>query len=67
MNTKQELEHENPWAETLKRYPRDQALRRFGFTIHARPRKGPVLWGKGGRIFTEAEALVICDRLEAQA
>jgi hypothetical protein len=39
------------------RHLRDQALRRKGFAIHARPAKGPVVWVKDGALYTEAEAL----------
>jgi hypothetical protein len=39
------------------RHPQDRALRRHGFAIHSRPRKGPALWAKGGKVYTEAEAL----------
>jgi hypothetical protein len=43
--------------ETAARHPQDRALRRKGFTIHARPAKGPAVWAKQGRLYTEAEAL----------
>jgi RecJ-like exonuclease len=39
------------------RHLRDQALRRKGFTIHARPAKGPAVWVKDGTLYTEAQAL----------
>jgi hypothetical protein len=39
------------------RHLRDQALRRKGFTIYARPAKGPAVWAKGSTLYTEAEAL----------
>jgi hypothetical protein len=39
------------------RHPQDRALRRHGFAIHARPAKGPAVWVKEGRLYTEAEAL----------
>jgi hypothetical protein len=39
------------------RHPQDRALRRKGFAIHARPRKGPAVWVKDGTLYTEAEAL----------
>jgi hypothetical protein len=39
------------------RHPQDRALRRKGFAIHARPRTGPALWAKEGRLYTEAQAL----------
>jgi hypothetical protein len=43
--------------EAAARHPQDRALRRRGFAIHSRPAKGPALWAKGGRVYTEAEAL----------
>jgi hypothetical protein len=39
------------------RHPQDRALRRQGFAIHSRPASGPALWAKGGKVYTEAEAL----------
>jgi hypothetical protein len=43
--------------ETAARHPQDRALRRKGFAIHARPAKGPAVWTKQGRLYTEAQAL----------
>jgi hypothetical protein len=34
----------------------DVALRLAGFSIHSRPKAGPVLWVRAGRVFTQAEA-----------
>jgi hypothetical protein len=45
----------------------DVQLRAFGFMIHARPSKGPTLWLKGGDVYTEAEALRVCKKLEKEA
>jgi hypothetical protein len=43
--------------ETAARHPQDRALRRKGYTIHARPRTGSALWAKDGVVYTEAQAL----------
>ncbi len=40
----------------------DQRLRRFGFRILARPEKGPAIWIRRGRQYTEAQAHEQADR-----
>lgn len=54
------------FGETVDRYPKDQLLRRYGFKIHSRPAKGPVLWKREANIFTEELALVIAERQEME-
>lgn len=66
MNTAEAIETTHAWVETIRRYPRDATLRRFGFTIHARPKSGPALWEKGGKQYTETQALVLADRMMAE-
>jgi hypothetical protein len=39
------------------RHPQDRVLRGYGFTIYARPAKGPAVWVKGGTLYTAGEAL----------
>jgi hypothetical protein len=39
------------------RHPQDRVLRGYGFTIHSRPRTGPALWARDGRLYTAGEAL----------
>jgi hypothetical protein len=34
----------------------DRFLRAFAFIIHARPKNGPVVWGRNGKLYTESEA-----------
>jgi hypothetical protein len=38
-------------------HPGDVYLRRYGWRIHARPRRGPALWEKDGMVLTATEAL----------
>lgn len=52
----------HPWRETRNTYPTDQSLRLHGFAIVSRPRRGPVLWRRLGKIFTEHEALRLVER-----
>lgn len=58
---------DNGWGERRDWHPGDARLRRHGFKIEARPRRGPAVWGRGGGRFTEAEASDICDREEHEA
>lgn len=39
----------------------DERYRFFGFKIHARPVHGPVLWERGGRVYTERQVREITD------
>lgn len=55
------------WAGWKNPVLRDGFLRRHGFAIHARPTKGPVLWSRQGHLYSEADALAIAERLEAEA
>lgn len=34
----------------------DARLRAAGFSIHARPRGGPAVWRRGGRVYAQREA-----------
>ena len=43
---------------------RDALLRKHGYAIHARPRCGPVLWERGGKVYREREALADVQRRE---
>lgn len=42
---------------TSKRFKTDIKLREFGFEIHSRPKKGPVLWSLGPIVYTQDEAV----------
>jgi hypothetical protein len=46
-------------AERPGRFPLDDALRdaKPPFKILLRPEHGPVLWTRGGRVYTEAQAV----------
>jgi hypothetical protein len=44
----------------------DLRLRRHGFRICARPRTGINLWERGGRKYTEAEAVKVMEREQDQ-
>ena len=54
---------ESPSVDRSRRHENDARLRAAGFAIHARPKKGPAIWIKGGVLFPEREAL---DKLGAQ-
>lgn len=50
----------HPWASLLYWFPDDIFLRQAGYTIHARPRRGPVLWrDPWGEIVTEQQAMEV--------
>lgn len=38
----------------------DTFLREFGFRIHSRPDRGPVMWERGGRVVTEEKSYQLC-------
>jgi len=44
--------HEHPSRDFSRRFARDAQLRRFGFKIHTRPRKGEPLWELCGLLYT---------------
>ncbi len=49
------------WSEKINRFSQDRRLRKHGFTIHARPRSGPVTWWhRYCGVVTEAVALEYC-------
>ncbi len=54
----------HPSAEKKLRWPQDMRLRRNGFKIESRPRKGPNIWSLKGVMYFEVEALWFCDRIE---
>lgn len=43
--------------DKTRRYPKDAALREHGFEVHARPAKGEAQWTRGGKVYTQSEAL----------
>ena len=43
-------------GSTVSRFPIDQFLRNRGFRIEHRPNSGPVIWSRGGKKFTFAQA-----------
>ncbi len=52
------------WRERRNVYPADRKLRSRGFKILSRPRRGPVLWQRAGKTFTQAEAELFIDKAE---
>lgn len=52
---------DHPSAEHRCFHPADILLRRNGYKIHSRPRKGPVLWQLGDKVVTQDEAVQMCD------
>ena len=58
------LEKNFDTQETVERHHSDLRLRRHGFQIISRPKRGPVLWGKAGKTYTEAEADLWVDAQE---
>ncbi len=50
----------HPSQEKRPLRAKDARLRRYGFTINARPKTGPVLWEKAGKVYTEAQAQAMC-------
>ncbi len=42
------------------RYAADMRLRKNGFQIFSRPRRGPTRWTRGGNIYTQEAALSLC-------
>lgn len=41
------------------RFPLDGRLRSAGFAVYRRSGRGPVLWRRGGRVYTELEAAAL--------
>ena len=50
----------HPSQERRDLCPNDAILRRHGYQIWERPKKGETIWRLGGRAYTESEALVMC-------
>lgn len=40
-------------------HPADTRLRKFGFTIHARPKGKQAVWSRDGELYEEDDALTI--------
>lgn len=51
-------------SDHSRRHVGDAELRECGFRIHTRPEKGPALWDRSGKVYTEerAKALVFAER-----
>ena len=49
------------WADHSDRFSVDWLLRRARFRIYRRPAKGPVMWERGGKFFTQDHALSLID------
>ncbi len=45
-------------------FPQNTVLRRAGFTIALRPKRGPNLWAHGKEVFTEAVAIRLIGKRE---
>lgn len=48
---------DKPMRDTTNRFHYDAILRRKGFRIHSRPKKGPAIWLLGDTPYTYEEAL----------
>jgi hypothetical protein len=57
------------WAERRVRHPDDDLIRRAGFEIYSRPRRGPVLWIRRGAVapMVESAALEVAWEKERQS
>jgi hypothetical protein len=40
----------------------DLTLRNFGFKIESRPKKGPTLWSRDGKVVTQAMAVAMIEK-----
>lgn len=44
------------------KHPQDTFIRRAGFRIHARPRRGTSLWELGGKLYDYTDAMDLAQR-----
>lgn len=44
------------------RHPQDTFLRRAGFHIHARPRRGAAMWALEGKLYDYTDALMLAQK-----
>lgn len=47
----------HPTQNTFDPYPNDSLLRRHGYKIHSRPKKGPVKWIRNGVVENQRDVL----------
>lgn len=57
----------HPSTESRIFHPDDVRLRRHGFKIERRPRRGEPTWNLHGILFGQSEALEVADDLEKEA
>lgn len=57
----------HPSEEKRDLHPGDRYLRLHGFKIERRPTGGQAVWSRGGRLYTQAQAIALCDRDFAEA
>lgn len=55
-----------PGACRQARFPEDDAVRKAGFRIHARPDGRQAVWARGGKFYAHRHALVIAKRESAE-
>lgn len=53
----EDASQESPTQEHRVSHSRDMLLRDHKYEINSRPKKGPTLWSKGGKVVTEEMAL----------
>ncbi len=58
-----EPEAEHGWAEHRASWPFDIELRKHGFVIQSRPKRGPTIWLLGRLPYTEEEALAVLQEM----
>lgn len=58
MSSKQTMIYLRPSDEAMV----DVEIRRYGFTIHSRPEKGPTMWERNGTTFPQREVLEIMEK-----
>jgi hypothetical protein len=52
----------HPTTETRLRHWQDVVLRKFGFAVHSRPKRGQATWIRNGEVYGQEEAIQIARR-----
>ncbi len=56
------ISDEHGWKERRNWHPQDAKLRANGFKIHARQKNHQAWWTRGGNIYLEEVALLLCKK-----
>jgi hypothetical protein len=56
-----------PTIDRSSRHTVDQLLRKYGFIIHSRPKRGHVVWVKDRKSFLQPDALATIPRMIREA